>query len=143
MELAYRLRLPWNLALGGGYTYLDATEIDRVTGLRKDEVRRPRHLVNGTLDWSGFEGRLRASAWFNHAGRREDLGFLAPTFQQQRVRLDEFTSVGATLAYDVTREIEVYTRFENLLDSRYEEILGYRVPGIGVYAGVKLAYDLP
>lgn len=143
VELAYRLRLPWNLALGGGYTYLDATEIDRVTGLRKDEVRRPRHLVNGTLDWSGLDGRLRASAWFNHAGRREDLGFLAPTFQQQRVRLDEFTSVGATFAYDVTREIEVYTRFENLLDSRYEEILGYRVPGIGVYAGVKLAYDLP
>ncbi len=141
VELSFNARLPYGFRLGGGYTYLDASELDRVTGLRKDEVRRPRHQVNGTLDWTGLNDRLRASAYFTHSGRQEDLGFFAPTFQQRRVNLDSFITLGTTVSYDLTHALQVHARVENILDDRREEVLGYRVPGIGVYAGLKFAFD--
>lgn len=143
IELSFNARLVYGFALSGGYTYLDATELDRVTGLRKDEVRRPHHQVNGSLDWTGLGDRLRASAYFTHSGRQDDLGFFAPTFQQRRVGMDDFTTLGTTVSYDLSRALEVHARVENMLDDRHEEILGYRVPGIGVYAGLKFAFDVP
>lgn len=143
VELSFNARLGWGFRLMGGYTYLDSTELDRVTGLRKDEVRRPRHQVNGTLDWTGLSDRLRASAYFTHSGRQEDLGFFAPTFQQQRVGMDSFTTLGTTVSYDLSRTLRLHARVENVLDDRHEEVLGYRVPGIGVYAGLKFAFDGP
>jgi len=143
VELSFNARLPYGLRLSGGYTYLDSTELDRVTGLRKDEVRRPRHQVNGTLDWTAPGDRLRASAYFTRSGRQEDLGFLAPTFQQQRVAMGSFVTLGTTVSYDLTRALKVHARVENVLDDRHEEILGYRVPGIGAYAGLKFAFDGP
>ncbi|MBK6660280.1 MAG: TonB-dependent receptor [Proteobacteria bacterium] len=143
VELSFNARLGLGLRLTGGYTYLDATEIDRVTGMRKDEVRRPHHQVNGSLDWSGINDRLRASAYFTHSGRQDDLGFFAPTFQQRRVGMDSFTTLGTTVSYDLSRALQVHARVENMLDDRHEEVLGYRVPGIGVYAGLKFAFDVP
>ena len=143
VELSLNVRLPYGLRLSSGYTYLDSSELDRVSGLRKDEVRRPRHQVNGTLDWTAPGDRLRASAYFTHSGRQEDLGFFAPTFQQQRVNMDGFTTLGTTLSYDLTRALQLHARVENVLDDRHEEVLGYRVPGIGAYAGLRFAFEGP
>ena len=106
-------------------------------------MRRPRHQVNGTLDWTAPGDRLRASVYFTHSGRQEDLGFFAPTFQQQRVNMDSFTTLGTTLSYDLTRALQLHARVENVLDDRYEQVLGYRVPGIGAYAGLRFAFNGP
>ena len=42
-----------------------------------------------------------------------------------------------------TRALQLHARVENVLDDRQQEVLGYRVPGIGAYAGLRFAFDGP
>jgi vitamin B12 transporter len=46
-----------------------------------------------------------------------------------------------TAAYDMTKNVQAYTRVENLFDKQYEEILNAGTPGRSIYVGVRVNYD--
>ncbi|MGE0482976.1 MAG: TonB-dependent receptor plug domain-containing protein [Gammaproteobacteria bacterium] len=135
--------LPLGLLLDASYTYLDATELDRVSGLRKDEVRRPNHQASFALDWRSPAGRWKLGSFVTYSGTFEDLTFLPPTFAQQRVRMDGYVLVGGNASVTVARGVEVYARVENALDEHYEELFGFRAPGLAGYAGLRIDFFPP
>ena len=79
----------------------------------------------------------------SYTGSTTDLTFLPPLFAQERVHLDSYVLLGATARYDVNRLLEVFARVENALDERYEDVFGFRAPGIAGYAGVRLRFAPP
>ncbi|MFU8817694.1 MAG: TonB-dependent receptor plug domain-containing protein [Pseudomonadales bacterium] len=120
-----------NTGLSAGASYLDAEEPD---GQR--EVRRPRWLgyvrVNHAME------RADLSVDVFQVNEQIDLNFAS--FPATRVKLDRYTLVNAQLRLPVTARTEISVRGSNLLDERYEDILGYRAPGRAYY--LQLGIDL-
>ncbi|MEX2479663.1 MAG: TonB-dependent receptor [Gammaproteobacteria bacterium] len=141
LELTLAGDLPHGFVANASYTYLDATELDRTSGLRKDEVRRPNHQGSIGLDWRSDDGRWQAGAVATHTGSFEDIAFLPPLFSQTRIQMGSYTLLGITGSYTVNRALEVYARVDNALDEHYEELFGYRTPGIAGYVGVRLSFS--
>ncbi|MBD25680.1 MAG: hypothetical protein CMG46_11870 [Candidatus Marinimicrobia bacterium] len=54
------------------------------------------------------------------------------------VTLNDYLLVTATASYDVTNQIQIFGRIENLLDEQYQEIFSYNTIGIGVYMGLRV-----
>jgi len=114
-----------------GASYLDAEEPD---GLR--EVRRPR--------WQGFVRLDHALAWGDvgvdafYVGEQIDLDF--SDWPAARVDLDSYTLVNARLRVPLGTRADLTLRATNLLDERYEDILGYRAPGRAYY--LQMGFDL-
>lgn len=118
------------LTLAGTYTYTDARDDKGVP-----EIRRPKHAASGsaTVLFDGGRGKATVNVVYN--GKMPDTFF---TFPSQTVILNDYTLVGGMISYDVTPWSTVYLRGENVFNQRYEEVVSYRSPGAGVYAGVKV-----
>ncbi len=123
------------LSLSGAYTYIDSKDPDG-----RAEIRRPRHAarLDGTVRFDEGRGRLTTSVVYN--GETPDDWFTVPT---TRVMLDDYFLVDAVLAYQLTPEMEVYGRVENLFDESYENVFSFQSPGFAAYAGLKVKLGAP
>jgi vitamin B12 transporter len=110
--------------LSFGVSYLDAEEPDG-----SSEIRRP--------DWQGFatllhaRGPLSAEVSAFRVDNQDDFDF--STFPAARVSLKAYTLLRARVAYQLTERLHVAVRGQNLLDDDYQDQLGYRSPGRGLY----------
>jgi hypothetical protein len=57
------------------------------------------------------------------------------------VALDDFSVLDLSATWQVTDNIQVYGRLENVLDEDYQEILTYNTPGRAGYIGFKLSFE--
>jgi vitamin B12 transporter len=73
-----------------------------------------------------------------YVGKRDDLEYSGWT--PTRVQLDGYFLVNLAASYRITRNIQVLGRVLNLLGAEYEDVVGYGMPGMSVYAGVKLLF---
>ena len=134
-------QLSWSISeqlrMNASYTYIDATFEDAI-GRDIDEVRRPHQVAS--LDVSYRFGKASLYLSVNHDGSQQDDFF--PPFPpfQERVELDSYTIVNFAGSYQLTENIQLIGRFENLLDDQYEEVVGFRSPGFAAYAGVRLSW---
>ena len=127
------------LQLLGAYTFLDGTILQSASGsdpvyaVGRPLLRRPRNQAS----FSANLGLARASAGatFVYVGGRADSDFvgLGLTANPSYTRLD------ARLRVRLAAAAEVYVIGENLLDARYQEVLGYPAPGRSIRAGIRLA----
>jgi vitamin B12 transporter len=133
-EARAQLRLSDAAHLFLSYTYLDATEQQAPGALLVREVRRPRHSAGFGGD--GEVGHLTWGATLAWIGPRRDVDF--NLFPARTVRLDPYLLASVQLGWQVAKQIEAYVRTENAFDARYQDVVGYRMPGRTVYAGVRL-----
>jgi vitamin B12 transporter len=45
--------------------------------------------------------------------------------------------------YDVNKQIQVYTRVDNIFNEKYEEVLFFGTPIRSVFGGVRMNFDMP
>jgi vitamin B12 transporter len=136
VEVAARFKVTRDLTLGGAYTYTDARRPD---GER--EFRRPPHGGRADLAYAfaGERGKATLAAIYN--GRMDDIAFVMPFFfPTQRVALDPYWLVNATVSYKLQPGVEVFARVENALDRHYQEVFGFESPPLAAYAGLKLTF---
>jgi len=72
-----------------------------------------------------------------HIGKRSDLDFV--TYPALQVKLTAFTLVNLAVSYDVTKNINVFGKLVNILDTPYELAKGYAMPRFSAYGGLRLA----
>lgn len=111
------------------YTYLEADDVSAGTRL----VRRPRHLVSADV-WVKPAAKLRLGIGARYTIDRED-GFGAA----QR-DVEDYLNVRLTANYEVSENLEIFARVENLLGERYEEVLNFPAMRTGAYAGFRLRF---
>jgi len=115
---------------GGGfdlnlaYAWTDAR--DETTGARL--LRVPEQSGSATLGWTGE--RLSGALTVRAEGDQDDSGGTR----------EAFVTVNLNGSYDVTEEVTLTARIENLADERYQQVLGYGEPGRSGYVGVRLRY---
>ncbi len=116
-----------SLRLQAVYAFTDTENRD--TG--NELARRPRHAATLTAEWSPLDA-LSLGA---------DLRIVSSAFDDA----GNFTSLGAyevmTLraAFDVTRQVQLFGRVENIWDEDYQTAAGYATRGRAVFVGARLA----
>ncbi|MDY0005800.1 MAG: TonB-dependent receptor [Spongiibacteraceae bacterium] len=122
--------LPVNrwLSVTGNYTYNDAK-----TPAGETRLRRPRHLMNLGAVVAPHRDVTLALNLKLVRDAEDQVG-------SQRVALDDYTNLDATLNWDVNAQLALYVRGENLLGDDYEEVASYRVPGAAFYTGLRLQF---
>jgi vitamin B12 transporter len=134
LEARAQLRLSPAAQLFLSYTWLDATEQQAPGALVVREVRRPRNSAG--FGGAGQIGRLTWGATLAWIGPRRDVDF--NLFPSRSVTLDPYLLASLQLGWRVSKQIEAYARAENAFDARYQDVVGYRMPGRTVYAGLRL-----
>ena len=135
IELTTEAQIADQLRAVATYTYLDANEIDRVTGLRSDEIRRPRHQGGLSINYDSQRGNV--NVYVSHTGKQEDDVFLPPFFSRQRVTLDDFTLVSLAATWRFNSQLSAYARVDNVLDDNYQEVFGFQGAETGAYFGLR------
>ena len=122
------------LDLHGSYSYIDSTSED-ATGRDTDEVRRPRNTAALAANYHFGKANLNLSAVYN--GSQLDDFFPPFPTPQARVNLDSFTLLNFAGSYQLSDQLVLTMRLENLLDEDYEEVFGYASPGFAAYGGIR------
>ena len=130
-----------NLRLRLAYTYLQATEHDSDSDRQQPELRRPRHNASANLGWGFLQGRGQLSLNVDYNGAMRDEYFPPYPDASRIVTLDSFTLLTLAASYSLGSGLAVYGRIENALHQDYEEVFGYRAPGLNTIVGVKYHWN--
>ena len=123
VELTAAARISSGITVTSGYTY---TDTERADGTRLAQV--PRHSFSVGLDLRPTD-KIQANVVARYVADTLSLG----------TKLDDYWLVNAKIAYEFTPGIKAYVRAENLLDEKYQTVLGYGTPGISVFGGLQFA----
>jgi len=112
---------------------LNLTEMwatNQLTG--KYLARRPNTLASGVITWLPMPGTSIGASVTYQGKHFDDAANLT--------RLTSHTLVNLFGSYDLTQQWQLFGRIDNVFNDRTEEVLGYGVPGIGVFGGVRAAF---
>ncbi|MEC9375126.1 MAG: TonB-dependent receptor, partial [Pseudomonadota bacterium] len=135
IEINSRYRADKNIELGFSYTYTDST-FENLLGNDIREIRRPRHNSSISANYKFANNRANFFLVANYNGSQIDNVFLPPNFLPEGIKLDNYWLVNATLKYNLTNKINIFTRFSNLLDKNFEDIYGFNTQDRAIYAGI-------
>ncbi len=138
-ELSANWQAAERVGFAASYTYLDATEQDG-GGQAVAELRRPRHSGSLSANYLSAGERLGLGLSASYGGTRSDIFF--PPFPQpaEIVTLANYWLVDFAARYRLTDSITVFARGANLLDADYEQVYGYRTPGVTGYLGLRMRF---
>ncbi|RMF12749.1 MAG: TonB-dependent receptor [Alphaproteobacteria bacterium] len=114
-----------DLELWGSYTYLDAKDPD---GFRLP--LRPKNSFTLVADLDVLDDRGHINVNLRRVADVEQFG----------VPLDNYTLVGAVVSYDLTDEIELYGRVQNLLDKEFQTRPGYGTADLSGFLGLRAKF---
>jgi len=123
------------LTVSATYTYTDSE--DKTTGEKL--IRIPEHRI--TLDIAcAVTERLALNVSLLHIAERNDRYYDRSMFASVDTTTDDYTIANISASYDVTDNITVFGRVENVTDADYEEVYGYGTPGVSGYGGAKVRF---
>ncbi len=129
VEIFASVRPIEDLTIGASYTYTD-TE-DKETGERL--LRRPLHKGSLNLNYLFLE-KGNVNVDIIYVGERDDWDPYP-----ERGKAGDYTLVNLAASYDITKNIQVFSRIDNLFDQDYEEVKGYGTPKFSIFGGIKIS----
>jgi vitamin B12 transporter len=115
----------------------------------KPLLRRPRNTFSFVANYT--RDRLNVNLSGLYTGWRDDSKFTYEfpfSFQSKRVDNRDYFVLNLAASYDVLRDwgyvnkLQLWARFNNLLDERYQETYGYSSPGFSMLAGMRVIFGL-
>ena len=113
------------LAVSANYAHIDAED-----GNGNELSRLPEHSGDVTLSLDP-DGPFSGAILVRYNGDEANT---------DGTTLDGWTRVDLTGSYDLTDNVELFGRVENLFDEHYQQILGYGTPGLSGSVGLRLRY---
>jgi vitamin B12 transporter len=118
-----------SLMLRADYTYTEATD----DVLQEELLRRPKNKATLAASWQATSA-LSFHADLLYVGTWIDAN---RDFSIPRLEAPGYFTVNIAGSYDLTRQLALFARIDNLLDRHYEEPVGFLQPSFGLFAGVK------
>lgn len=119
------------LRINASYTYTDTDN-----GAGDELVRRAKHIASLNGSYLFSDGKTRLTGGVQYNGEQDDLDF--STFPSTQVKLDDYTLVNLALSHQLSEQVELFARVNNLLDEEYEEVLNFGTQGIAGTIGITL-----
>jgi len=122
------------------------TKTNTRDGSKKELIRQPRKHGSVNVNYSFLDkfniniddtivGNFREGA----SATGDNGGGITPTGRSTIRTNTGVHKLDATLTYDYSEHLQLYTRAENLLNIQFDEILGFRSPGTRLFFGIKLS----
>ncbi|MCD6093312.1 MAG: TonB-dependent receptor [Candidatus Omnitrophica bacterium] len=122
-----------DITIQTNFTYMDTK--DKETGL--ELLRRPKRQVNLSINWRFLEkGNLNLG--ITYVGSRKDMDYTS--YPYKRITKKDYTDVDLSCLYNLTENLQIFGRIENLFDKKYQEVHGYATPGRSFYGGAKATF---
>ena len=116
-----------DLSFKAHYTYTDARDKDTEEQL----ARRPKDKIGFSANYRFLErGNLNLEVMY--VGKRPNT--------TGGKKLGSYAVANIAAFFDISKNVRIFGRIENLFDDDYEETLGFGVPGIGFYGGAKIVF---
>ena len=131
-EISLSARLTDKTDLTASYTYTDATQDRNGTGTFSREVRRPPHIASVNLNHRFYNDRANVNLGIHNNGDDVDTNSRP---------IKEYTLINVAASFDVTKNINLYSKIDNLTNQRYQSPIGFFASGIGVYGGLNLTLN--
>jgi len=125
LELAARKRLGPRFELLANLTANDTEDT-----ANQQRLRRPKRFGNLGVQYAAGD-KLRVLINARFARDAIDVG---------GIELPDYTVLDASLAYPVSKTLEVFGRIENATDAKYVEAIGFNASGRMGYAGVRVRF---
>jgi outer membrane receptor protein involved in Fe transport len=151
LEVSFRLRPTRSLQVSGEYTLLGtailalggSTLVQAPFHVGQELYRRPKNSGGFNITWQHRRLTLNTNAYLR--GRTLDLepndGVYACSFGLQCLFPDKgYVVLNGGFSYRLTHGLEIYGHLNNLLDRKYEEVLGYPALPLNFLAGVKFTF---
>jgi vitamin B12 transporter len=125
---------PWikSLDLQFQYTY---THTDNLTNMNTRLPKWPLNQWSTILSYQPIEG-LRTNLEGRFVGQR----YNDVTNNQS---ISSFNVWNFSASYEVSKNILVYTRVDNLFNEKYEEVLFFGTPIRSIFGGMRMNFDMP
>jgi vitamin B12 transporter len=133
IELTASLQPLDELAFKATYTYTEAK--DDTSGSAtygKHWAYRPKNKLTFDANYS-FLKKANLNLGLVYVGTRY-------SDADNNNKMKDYLLVNLAGSYDITKNLQVFGRVDNLFDRQYEEVAGYGTPGIGAYGGVKVSF---
>ncbi len=131
LEASYKKSFLESIMLSMNYTHLFNAEDENGEDLK----RRVKDSFKIAVDYYGIEN-LHLGADAQYVGSRTDTKF-NPDWTTSDVETGKYTVVNLTANYDITKEVQVYGKVENLTDEYYQTVYGYATSPRAFYLGLK------
>jgi vitamin B12 transporter len=92
--------------------------------------RVPQNQFNIGINYKPIP-KLSIGTTINHTGGYFDIG---------TDKIKQFTLVGLTADYAITKQFSIFGRMDNIFNKHYEEVRGYGEPGINAYGGIRAKF---
>ena len=123
------------------YTYMETHAPSIVApppiGADAPLLRRPNNKFGLQFNRRILNNRAAWNIGLNYVGTRDDAD---TNFPASRVRLPSYTVVNTALTYDLTRQIQLTGRIDNVFNERYQEVFGYGTAPLSGYAGAAVRW---
>jgi vitamin B12 transporter len=100
-------------------------------------TRRPSDTIKGSLSYYPTE-KLMVGTTASYIGSRPDLDYSTNPYTP--VQTGRYTLWSTVVNYDVTSNVTLYLKGENLTNKLYQEVYGYGTAGRSAYAGVNAKF---
>ena len=133
VELFLQVRPVDDLSFNMTYTRTEAKDKDTDTNL----IRRPKDKFSATFNYQFIK---KCNIYFSliHIGKRGDLDF--SSFPSTQITLPSYTLFNAVVSYDLIQNAQIFIRFDNIFNEKYEMLKGYGTPGFSGYGGIKIFF---
>jgi len=151
LEASFRLRPTRSLQVSGEYTLLGtailsldgSTLVQAPFHVGQELYRRPKNSGGFNITWQRGRLTLNSNAYLR--GQTLDLepndGVYACSFGLPCLFPDKgYAVLNGGFSYRLTHGLEIYGHLNNLLDRKYEEVLGYPALPLNFLAGVKFTF---
>ena len=132
IEAELQLRPSDRLTFSANYSYTDSEGRQENVATYSRLLRRPVHSLNAAIDWNAFDA-VKLGASLRMVSDSRD-GFGGTT------RIDGFAIASIRAAVPVTENLEFYSRVENLFDSDYQTVAGYKAYGRNAHVGLRAKF---
>ncbi|MFQ6116465.1 MAG: hypothetical protein ACE5NG_20595, partial [bacterium] len=133
-DLEFELQ-PWEkIAIGIRYSYLEA-EDEKGAWL----IDRPQQMAYGWIDWTDrfFDRQLGVTVRLSGRliGKRWGMKFDPVTYQTNPAQLQQVGIFDVKLMFEF-KDADIFYTLENILDKRYQKVMGYPMPGRTIRWGI-------
>ncbi|UTW55927.1 TonB-dependent siderophore receptor [Kordiimonas sp. SCSIO 12610] len=117
------------LSFTTNYTYVSARDVTDDRRL----ARRPRHQAFGNVQWQVTDKfQTNVSVTYN--------GSEINNINNQAELVDDWIRVDLRASYQLTENLELFGRIDNLFDEEYQQVLDFGTPGASVFGGVRATF---
>ena len=138
-EFQGRMSVLPQLTLAGAYTWLRSRE-PAPGDTMIQELRRPRHSGSLNAHYEIADPAIGINLNLAYTGEQPDIFYPPWPNPSRRVSLDSFLLTSLTASWQATSRVRWHIRAENLGDTRFEEVYGFRGPGRSIHLGVQFSF---